>query len=101
MFAGSASSADCRSSSENSGILKGPGQIGVVGGEVEVAVAAEAEQDRALLARLLGRRGLLDRRADRVRGLGRGDDALGAGELDGRLERLVLAVGARLDRRPP
>ena len=33
-------------------VLERAGEVGVVGGEVEVAVAAEAEQDRALLARL-------------------------------------------------
>src|SRR4051794_289134 len=65
------------------GILKGPGQVGVIGGEVEVAVAAQAEEDRARLAGLLGRLGLLDHGADGVRGLGRGDDALGAGEAHG------------------
>ena len=36
-------------------VLERPAEIGVVGGEVEVPVPAEAEQDRALLARLLGR----------------------------------------------
>src|SRR4051794_18587733 len=51
-------------------VLEGAGEVGVVGGQVEVAVAAEAEQDRALLARLLGGLGLFDRPADRVRGLG-------------------------------
>ena len=44
-------------------------------------VAAEAEQDHALLAGLLGRLRLLDHRADRMRRLGRRDDALGPGEL--------------------
>src|SRR5690348_1173971 len=41
------------------GILKGAGEVGVVGGEVEVAVAAEPEEDRAGLAGLLGGVGLL------------------------------------------
>ena len=41
---------------------------------------AQAEQDHALLARLRGVLGLLDHRADRVRGLGAGDDRLRARE---------------------
>jgi hypothetical protein len=60
-------------------------------------VPAEAEQDHALLAGLLGGERLVDRRADRVRGLGRRDDPLRAREVQRRGERLVLAVGARLD----
>ena len=78
-------------------VLELPGQVGLVGGHVEVAVAGQAEQDHALLARLLGRLGLVDHRADRVGRLRPGDDPLGAREAQRRGERLVLPVGARLD----
>src|SRR3954464_3951025 len=50
-------------------VLERAGEVGVVGGEVEVAVPAQPEEDHALLPRLARRRGLLDRRPDRVRGL--------------------------------
>ncbi len=62
-----------------------------------MTVAAQAEQDHALLARLARRLGLLDHGPDRVRRLGRRDQPLGTGEADRRRERLVLAVGAGLD----
>ena len=62
-----------------------------------MAVAAQAEEDHALLPALARRLGLLDDRADGVRGLGRRDDPLGTGEAQRRLEGLVLAEGARLD----
>ena len=75
--------------------------VGVVGGHVEVAVAAEVEQDHPLLARLLGRLGLVERRADRVRGLGRRDDPLGAGEADRGLEGARLADRHRPRPAPP
>ncbi len=61
-----------------------------------MAVAGEAEQDHAPLARLARGERLVDRRAHGVRGLRRGDDPLRARELERRLERVVLAVGARL-----
>src|SRR4051794_27320456 len=77
-------------------VLELAGEVVVVGRHVEMAVAREVEEDHALLARLLRRVGLLDHRADRVRGLRAGDDALGAREAHRGLERLVLAIGARL-----
>ena len=61
-------------------VLEGAGQEGVVGAEIEVAVAAQAEQDHSLLACLARRVGFLEDRADRVGGLGRRDDPLGARE---------------------
>src|ERR1700742_2882206 len=47
-------------------VLEVAGQVGVVGREVEVPMAAQAEEDRARLASLLGGLGLLDHGADRV-----------------------------------
>ena len=59
-------------------------------------VAAQAHQDHAFLAGLAGGVGLVEDGSDRVGRLGRGQDGLGPGEADRRLEGLVLAVGARL-----
>src|SRR5215212_1921254 len=55
-------------------VLETARQVRVVGGEVEVAVAAQAEQDHSRLARLPGRVRLVEHGLDRVRGLGRRDD---------------------------
>src|SRR3954464_10810216 len=73
-------------------VLETPRQVGVVGGEVEVAVAAQATRDHPLLARLLGRLRLVEHGRDRVGGLGRRDDPLGAGEAHRGIEGLVLLV---------
>ena len=81
---------------ENSVSSSEPDRYDVVGAHVEVTMAAEVEQDRPLFSRLLGRLRLLHHGADRVGGLGRRQDRLGAGELDRRGEGLVLLVGARL-----
>src|SRR5918999_3804880 len=72
------------------------GQVVVVGLHVEVAVAAQVEHDHSLLAGLLRRHRLVDRRADGVVRLGRRDDPLRPGELHACLEHLVLRVGAGL-----
>ena len=88
------------SASVNSGSSSFAGQVRVVGGEVEVAVAAEAEEDHPLLARLGAASRLVDRRAERVGGLGRRDDALGAREPQRRGEGLGSA-GRRAPRRGP
>ena len=63
------------------------GEEGLVGAEVEVAVAREIEENGLPLAVPLAPQGLVDHHADRVRRLRRGNDALGARELDGGLER--------------
>src|SRR5260370_20812526 len=70
----------------------------VVRREVEEPVAAEVEQDHALLARLLRGERLVADGPDGVPGLGSRDLALGAGERDRRFERLALRVGDRLHR---
>src|SRR5207245_1365266 len=59
---------------------------GVVGGEVEQAVAGVVEQDDPLLPSLLGRQRLVDRPPDGMGRLGGGDRALAAGELHCGLE---------------
>ena len=74
-------------------VLEAVVQVVVVGGHVEVAVAGQVEQDHLLVAGLVGPLGRVDRALDGVRGLGRRDDALGAGERDRRGEHVVLAVG--------
>src|SRR3990170_709304 len=61
-------------------------EVGLVGREIQEAVPAQVEDDRLAFALLLGAEGLVDRAADRVGRLRRGQDALGARELDGRLE---------------
>src|SRR5215207_1845378 len=74
-----------------------PRQVVLVGLEVEVAVAAEVEDDRLGTALLLAAQGLVDHGPDGVGRLGGREDALGAGELHRRLEDLGLRVGHRLD----
>ena len=64
-------------------------EVLVVGGEVEVAVTAQVEQDDAFFAGLFGRTRFADGGADGVRALRRRDDALGSRELDGGLETFV------------
>src|SRR5436309_10567941 len=78
-------------------VLKLAGQERLVGAEVEVAVPGEIEQDRALLAFLLGPLGLVDHDPDRVGRLRRRDDALAARELHRRLEGGELRHRGRLD----
>src|SRR5215216_5117675 len=73
------------------------GQVVLVGLEVEVAVAAEVEDDRLGAALLLAAQGLVDHGPDRVRRLRGREDALGPGELHRRLEDLGLRVGHGLD----
>src|SRR5207248_6620555 len=61
-------------------VLELPRKVVVVRGHIEMAVAREVEEDRPLLARLVGLAGVLQRAVDGVRRLGRGDDALATGE---------------------
>src|SRR5690606_19116280 len=61
-------------------------KVGVVRGHVEVTVPAQVEQDHPLLTGFLRFERFLDRGADGVRALRRGDDPLGPRELDRRLE---------------
>src|SRR5207253_2914028 len=70
-------------------VLQRAREIGVVGAHVKVPVPRQVEQDHALLASLSRRERFVDCRADRVRRFGRRQDALTAGELDGRLEDRV------------
>src|SRR5207253_8413833 len=69
----------------------------LVSGQVQQAVAREAEEDRPGLAGLLAGPGLVHGRPDRMGGLWGRDDALGAGELDGGFEDLGLGISDRLD----
>ena len=87
---GTPASASASSSSVKLASSHLPGEVLLVAGQVEVAVAAQRGQDHLLLAGLLAAVGLTDRRGDRVRRLGRGDDALGAGERERRREALQL-----------
>src|SRR5215211_6053706 len=84
-------------STSRSDIKEIPRQVILVGLEVEVAVAAEVEDDRLRAALLLAAQGLVDHGPDGVGRLGGGEDALGAGELHRRLEDLGLRVGGGLD----
>jgi hypothetical protein len=78
-------------------VLQAAGEVVVVRLHVEVAVAAQVEQDDLRDALLAAAHGLVDRAAHRVVGLGRRHDPLRAGECDARLEAHRLRVGARLD----
>ena len=80
-------------------VLEAAVEVALVGGQVEVAVAAQVEQDDPRLAGLLGRERLVDRDPDRVGRLGRRQDALGPRELDAGLEARALVDAARLDSR--
>src|SRR5918998_1733238 len=72
-------------------------QVLLVGTEVEVAVAAEVEEDGFLLAGLFSFEREIYRRPYRVRDLRRGDYPLRLREELPGLEGLVLGVGASLD----
>src|ERR671921_960103 len=73
------------------------GEVLLVGREVEVAVAAEVEEDGLLLSCLSGLERQVYGGFDRVRHLGRWHDALRPRERDPGLEGGVLGVGPRLD----
>ena len=68
----------------------------LIGYQIEIARAGQAEDDRLLLAGLLALHGLVDRNADRVAALRRREDALHAGEKLRRLEHLRLLHGRGL-----
>ena len=68
----------------------------LIGDHVEVAGAGQTEDDGLGLAGLAALNGLVDGDADGVAGLRRGQDALDARELLGRLEHLCLLDGAGL-----
>ena len=72
-------------------------QVALVGGHVEVAVAAQRGQDHLLLAGFGAALGLLDHGGERVRRLRRRDDALGPGEGHRGREALPLRLGHRLE----
>ncbi len=74
-----------------------PGEVGVVGRQIDHPVAAEVEEDRPLLPLLLRALRLRDDRRDGVVGLRGGDDPLGPRPLDARVEGCELVVGRRLD----
>ena len=95
---GSRASAASMSASENSGSSSVPGEVRVVGGEVEVAVAAEAEQDHALLAGLLAASASSITARIACAGSGAGMIPSVRANCTAAVERLVLLVGARLDR---
>src|SRR5215210_4495150 len=74
-----------------------PGEVLLVGREVEVAVAAEVEEDGILFSCLLGLERQVYGSFDRMRNLRRRHDAFGPGECNPGLEGGVLGVGPRLD----
>ena len=80
-------------------VLERAVEVALVRGQVEVAVAAQVEQDDPGLAGFLRRERLVDGDADRVGRLGRRQDALGPGELDAGLEARALVDAPRLDER--
>src|SRR5579885_476887 len=73
------------------------GEVGIVGGHIEVAVTAEVEQDRLLLALFLAAQRFVDGRLDGVRRFRSRDDGLAAGKSDRGAEDIQLRIGARLD----
>ena len=62
----------------------------LVGGKIEVSRPRQSEEDGLFLPLLFAAERLVDRYADGVRTLGRGQDALALGEHDRRLEHLAL-----------
>src|SRR6266852_2885669 len=78
-------------------VLELAGEVALVGGEVEQAVTAQVEDDGLPLALLLALKRLVDGAADGVGRFRRRQYALGARELDRRLECGDLGNGARLD----
>src|SRR2546423_10274222 len=72
-------------------------EVLVVGAHVEMAVTGEVEEDRALLARLVGLLRRLHRAVDRMRGLRGGEDSLAPCAEPGRGETVVLEVGLGAD----
>src|SRR5204863_1078548 len=72
-------------------------QVALVGGHVEVAMAAQRGQDHLLLTGFGAAPGLLDHGSERVRRLRGRDDALGPGEGDRGREALPLLPGLRLE----
>ena len=64
----------------------------LVGDEIEIAGAGEAEDNGLLLPGLFALEGLVDGHPDGVAGLGGGEDALDPGELLGGLEDLVCST---------
>ena len=70
------------SSSGKREVLEAAGQIFVVGGHVEMAVAREVEEDRALDPFVVRRHRAHDGAVDRVGRLWRRDDPLAAGKSD-------------------
>ena len=96
---GSASSEGASRSSVRSSSTISPGEVGVVGGQVEVAVAAQRGEDDLLLAGLLAAPAPPGwQAASACVGSGAGHDALGAGELHRRPRSTrVCGDGHRLD----
>src|ERR687898_2594529 len=80
-------------------VLEFSGEVVVVGGHVEVAVAREVEEDRLLLTRLVRRPRGLKRAEDRAGRLRRWEDPLASRELDRGGEAVALEVGLAAD--PP
>src|SRR6476620_2322846 len=66
--------------------------IGFVGSHVEMTVTAEIEEDHSLLAGCFGLQRLVDRAANGVAAFGRGNNPLGAGELDRSLKDAQLMI---------
>src|ERR1022692_1967835 len=78
-------------------ILKLTAQIALVRSEVEVAVAAEAEQNDLCPAFFPRGDGFVHSGANRVGGFGRGQYSLGSGELQRCLEARQLRIGFGLN----
>src|SRR5713226_4291733 len=73
-------------------VLELAGKVVVVGSHVEMAVAGKVEQERALLARLVGCFRHLERSVNRVGGFGRGEDSFATREQDSRGKDVVLEI---------
>jgi len=77
-------------------ILEAPSEVALVGRQVEMAVAAQVEQDDLRLARLTGGQRLVDRDADGMGRLGGRQDAFRPGECHASLEARSLVDAAGL-----
>ena len=82
-----------REPSDRNPVLELAGEIVAVSLHVEMAVAAEVEQDRRRLALFARLQRLVDRRADRVGRFRGRHDALRRANMNARLEARVLVIG--------
>src|SRR4051794_27534805 len=78
-------------------VLEAAVEVPLIGGQVEMTMTTQVEQDDARFAGLLGGKGFVHRDADRMGRLRRREDPLGASEGHAGLEAGALVDASRLD----